>query len=267
VADLGSLRANASADWPLPVLVSTGPADANRKLFEASGLTVPVLLQEEMEVGALIEVPATPAAYLVDEDGKTASPLVAGRAAVLGLAASSDLDADGAWALAPTSPEAAAAVTTPAPANGARYQGGGLDIGAVAPDFRLPGLNGDHLALGRHRGRPVLLVFADPICPPCEDLLPALEAMAREGTAPPTIVVSRGDLETNRAWADRLGLNLPIALQRRWDLSREYGLLATPVGFLLDKRGVIARPVALGTDEILALAAEAGAGAEPRQST
>ena len=39
----------------------------------------------------------------------------------------------------------------------------------------------------------------------------------------------------------------------RWKLSKEYGIFAVPVAFLIDEKGVIARKVAQGVDEILAL--------------
>jgi hypothetical protein len=42
-------------------------------------------------------------------------------------------------------------------------------------------------------------------------------------------------------------------LQERWKLSQEYGIFATPVAFLIDERGVIARDVAKGIDAIRAL--------------
>lgn len=45
-----------------------------------------------------------------------------------------------------------------------------------------------------------------------------------------------------------------MALQRRWEVSRKYGIFATPVAFLIDEEGVIADDVAKGTEEILALA-------------
>ena len=43
-------------------------------------------------------------------------------------------------------------------------------------------------------------------------------------------------------------------LQEKWKLSKEYGIFATPVAFLIGENGVIAKDVAVGTDAILALA-------------
>jgi hypothetical protein len=46
-------------------------------------------------------------------------------------------------------------------------------------------------------------------------------------------------------------------LQDKWKLSKEYGIFATPVAFLIAENGVIARDVAVGKEAILALAADA----------
>jgi peroxiredoxin len=68
------------------------------------------------------------------------------------------------------------------------------------------------------------------------------------------IMVGRGDAEANRRKAEEHGFRFPVVLQKTWELSREYGIFATPVGFLIDERGVIARDVAKGADAILQLA-------------
>lgn len=259
LADLAAVRATPAPTWPLPVLVSTGSTEENRRLVERSGLTETVLVQEEMEVGALFEVAATPTAYLVDEDGRTASPLVAGRAAVLGLAASA-WSGDAAPRVETPSADLFDAETTPAPVNGERYLVG-LEVGSRAPGFELPGVDGRTVGLDQLRGKPALLVFTDPTHPPCGEVAVRLEAVHRLGSGPSTVVIARGDLETNRAWAAEHGLTPPIGLQHRWDVSRAYGLLATPVAYLVDERGNVAAPVAVGADAILDLAASAaGAG-------
>ena len=68
------------------------------------------------------------------------------------------------------------------------------------------------------------------------------------------ILVARGDVEENRRKADEHGFEFPVVVQDRWKLSKEYGIFAVPVAFLIDEDGVIARDVARGVDEILALA-------------
>jgi peroxiredoxin len=255
LSDLATLQTASSPRSPRPVLVSTGPPDDNRRLIAEIGLTHTMLIQEEMEVGELFEVDRTPMAYLVDEDGRTASPLVAGRVGILGLAASSWPDHDDALALEPPSPDPIEAATSPAPINGERYQHGGLEVGSMAPQFRLAGLDGSEITSGQFRGRHLLLVFTDPICPPCDQVVPALERLHQRGRGAAVLLVARGGAEANRAWAADRSLTVPIALQARWDLSREFGILGTPVAFLLDERGLVAAPAAPGADAILTLAA------------
>jgi hypothetical protein len=70
------------------------------------------------------------------------------------------------------------------------------------------------------------------------------------------IIVGRGDAEENRRKAEKYELGCPVALQKRWEISKAYGIFATPVGYLIDERGVIVRDVAMGSDAIVALANE-----------
>jgi hypothetical protein len=77
------------------------------------------------------------------------------------------------------------------------------------------------------------------------------------------IMVSRGDLEENRRKAREHRFAFPVVLQDTWKLSKEYGIFATPVAFLIDEKGVIEKPVAIGADQILALAEAERAAAAP----
>jgi hypothetical protein len=52
------------------------------------------------------------------------------------------------------------------------------------------------------------------------------------------------------------GLTFPVVLQRQWEVSREYRMFATPIGYLVDENGVLVTDVAVGSDKILGLAAQ-----------
>ena len=67
------------------------------------------------------------------------------------------------------------------------------------------------------------------------------------------LVVSKRDVEANRAKVAALGLTFPIVLQRQWEISRLYAKFATPVGYLIDEQGILASDVAVGVGPILAL--------------
>jgi len=135
----------------------------------------------------------------------------------------------------------------------------GLARGALAPDFRLRTAAGEKLTLAEFRGTRVLLVFSDPHCGPCTALAPELERIHRSlANDLRVVMISRGDAQTNQAKIEELDLTFPVALQRGWNTSREYGMFATPIAYLVDEEGVIAADVAVGSDPILALARNGG---------
>jgi peroxiredoxin len=68
------------------------------------------------------------------------------------------------------------------------------------------------------------------------------------------VMISRGDPEENRDKAKEHGYPFPVLLQRSWEVSKQYGMFATPVAFLIDEEGLITRKVAMGAHEICALA-------------
>ena len=136
-----------------------------------------------------------------------------------------------------------------------RLNRNGLRPGALAPPFTLPRVDGGSLSLADYAGRRVLLVFSDPDCGPCDVLAPQLEALSKTESAVAVVMVSRGDPERNRKKVAQHGLTFPVVLQEQWQLSREYAKFATPIGYLIDGEGIIAAPVAMGAEAILALPA------------
>ena len=135
-----------------------------------------------------------------------------------------------------------------------RIKRDGLERGVEAPDFRLPRLGGGELSLAEFRGRPLLLVFSDPECGPCDVLAPQLERRSRAEDVQ-VLMVSRGDPRANEIKRREHRLSFPIVLQRQWEISKLYAMFATPIAYLIDEQGVIAAPVAKGPDAILGLLA------------
>ena len=132
----------------------------------------------------------------------------------------------------------------------------GLKGGTVARSFSLPTLDGNEISLESFRGRPLLLVFSDPDCRPCSELLPKLDEIYRKSQDLQMLVISRGDPEANRKKVKELRLTLPLALQKSWEVSRAYAMFATPIGYLIGEDGVLAADVVAGGNAILALAAQ-----------
>ena len=135
-----------------------------------------------------------------------------------------------------------------------RIQRNGLKAGTVAPEFRLPRLDGrGDLALSDLRGRQVLLVFSSPQCGPCNALAPELEKFHREHPDLELVMISRGEPAENRARVRAHKLTFPVVLQRQWEISRQYAMFATPVAYHIDEAGLITNDVAVGGDAIMEL--------------
>jgi peroxiredoxin len=250
---------------PLPLVIATGSVEENQKLVEEHGIRCPVLLQEQMEVGARYHAHGTPTGYLIDAQGKIASPLAVGADALLALA--TGRRGDGA-----TGREDAGGHPMH---NGNRdladskIRRDGLPAGTPAPDFTLPGLDGEAVSLSQYRGREVVVVFSDPRCGPCSQIAPELEQFHRRTGAAQVVMVSRGDAETNRRKAQEQGLTVPIGVQKQWEVSRAYGMFATPIAYRVNGEGVTAEAVAIGVEPIRGLLsrieAEEGAPAGARR--
>ena len=224
------------------VLASYGDAGSNRELVAEHGLECSILIQDGRAIDAFAGV-GTPAAYLIDEDGRVARPLAVGAEEV---------------------PELARQIATRTKLSSerdlsaSRIERNGLPAGSPAPTFSLPDLRGRTVSLEDYRGRRVMLVFSDPDCGPCDALAPDLVRFEREhrDNNLAVVMVGRGNPEENRRKAKQHHVVFPVVVQDRWKLSTQYGSFATPVAFLIDEQGVIARDVAVGPDQILALAHE-----------
>src|SRR5918911_1683168 len=114
---------------------------------------------------------------------------------------------------------------TPAPvAAAAAPVAPGLPVGSAAPDFSLPGLYGETLTLGalRAAGQPVVLVFLDPDCGPCNALLPEVGRWQREQAGQLTLaVISRGTPEANLRKSAEHGISRVLLQQDREAAERD----------------------------------------------
>jgi peroxiredoxin len=254
--DLAKMPVDGANGHPIPVVITTGSADANRQLIAEHNLRCPVLLDAKGDIASLFKAAGTPSGYLIDEQGVLASPLTTAplplmdlleRALAHGHANSKGKEDRGLAA--------------------SRLNRDGLKANTSAPHFRLPNLDGGELALEDLRGKPVLLVFSDPECAPCDALAPELERLHRQTPELQVVMISRREEEANRKKVAENSLTFPVLLQKQWEISKLYGIFATPVAYLIDANGVIIQDVAKGGPSILTLAAApAQAGAVPFQA-
>ncbi len=263
-AGLAALPVEGGSGRAVPLVVTTGDADENRKLVEQHGIRCVVLLQQQMEVASQYRAQGTPMGYRIDAAGRIASELAIGAEPLLQLAGplSQRLAATGGSAneRAPRTSGNGAAHKQPKHPDPSlarsRLNRNGLKAGATAPEFTLPRIDGGELSLADLRGERVLLVFSDPDCGPCYELAPRLQELRLSRPDLQVVVVSRRDAETTRAKAESFGLTYPIVVQKQWEISLQYGMFATPIAYLIDEQGVLLSDVAVGVEPILTLVEE-----------
>jgi methylamine dehydrogenase accessory protein MauD len=127
--------------------------------------------------------------------------------------------------------------------------------GDPAPEFELPSLDGDTVTLAGllERDLRVALVFTDPDCPACDDLLPELARIQRARASDLTVVlVGRGDPDANAARLNghRAGR---LLLQEENEVGSAYGVYGYPAAVTVDRGGLIETAPVLGAEPIARL--------------
>lgn len=228
------------------LLLAHGDAAVNRKLLEAHRLVCPLLLYGDAKLPEPLVNLGTPSAYLLDREGRVEKPLAVGSEDVPALAQE-------------IAQESSAKARLPGerPLAESRIERNGLKAGTRAPQFTLQTIYGRMVSLDEYLGRRVLLIFSDPHCGPCDEAARELARFHREhGDDLSLLMIGRGELEENRKKAEQHGIDFPVVVQEKWRVSKDYGIFATPVAFLVDEEGVIVKDVAIGPEAILALAQE-----------
>ena len=166
-----------------------------------------------------------------------------------------------------------------------------LALGTEAPAFELADLTGERKSLAQFRGQSVWLIFFNPDCGYCRELMPKLAALfgvrrqaerdaaldAEANTAHPSqsavtvgavqnfgglppgeqpmvLIVTTGDAEKNRPFFAQLKLDYPVLLQNDGEVAKAYQVHGTPTGYLISAHGKIASELAIGAEALLKLA-------------
>lgn len=191
---------------------------------------------------------------LVGPDGTIGSPVALGPDAIRKLAAAAGSGQDaGLLALEQAAPHSHSHSHELPGTNGtAHVPAGAGAVGRPAPSVRLRDLEGKMVDLASFRGSKTLVVFWNPGCGFCQQMLPDLKAWeaATPREAPKLLVVSTGDAESNRA----LGLRSTLLLDDGFQAGAAFGAGRTPSAVLVDKRGNVASGLAVGAPAVMALA-------------
>src|SRR5215212_9097292 len=164
-------------------LISRGEAEENKTKASEHGLTN-VLLQEDWEVYASYEVRGTPSAVLIDTDGKIASPVARGAEGIRGLLSY----AVGERAQLPMQPHQPQTEGQPCPNCGKVHAAAptveaAQKVGEEAPEVKLPDLEGNTVELADFRGEETLVLFWNPGCGFCQQMLSDLREWEKNMTA------------------------------------------------------------------------------------
>lgn len=217
--------------------VNRGDRTANEEKAKALGLKN-VLLQAKDEVADRFEVYGTPSAVFIGADGLIQFPAASGAEPMERLfrKASGDTPLTELVALAPTPAE------RPHP----------VEVGDPAPDFTLQGISGQAVQLREKIGRRVLLLFWNPGCGYCAQMLDRLQRWegSRDELSPELVLISTGAVQANRD----LGLRSDILLDPGFSVGPLYGASGTPSAILVDEHGKIASHIAVGASAVFALA-------------
>ena len=123
----------------------------------------------------------------------------------------------------------------------------GGDTLAVAPDFRLPRLDGGTLRLSDYRGRVVLLNFWATWCPPCRAEIPDLVELQRtwaaEGLEVIGVSLDEEGFEAVRPFAEAYDINYPLVVDDGTVAAQFGSLYGLPTTLVLDKEGRIVQRV------------------------
>ncbi len=228
-------------------LISEGTSKDNRAKSDEYGVTQ-VLLQREREVAEAYQAYGTPGAVLIQTDGTIGSPLAMGADAIRSLIARTLGTAVQMAAASPTGPQ-----------NRQNGNGAGdaqlalpVQMGQLAPALKLRDLKSKTITLTSFRGSNTLLLFWNPGCGYCQQMLDDLkewEVHPPTG-APKLLVISTGPVEDNLS----MNLRSPVVLDLNLQAGATFGANGTPMAVLLDARGRIASEVAAGAEAVLALA-------------
>jgi cytochrome c biogenesis protein CcmG, thiol:disulfide interchange protein DsbE len=114
---------------------------------------------------------------------------------------------------------------------------------APAPAFALPELDGDgEISLASLRGKAIVINFWASWCRPCKKEAPLLEAAWRKYRDRGVVVLGidsedfRGD---GRKFVDRYGITYPNVHTSSRDIVVDFGLMAYPETFFVDREGEV----------------------------
>jgi thiol-disulfide isomerase/thioredoxin len=117
-------------------------------------------------------------------------------------------------------------------------------VGKPAPDFRIDLLDGKKFRLADRKDKILILDFWASWCGPCLQVMPQVDAVAREFADRDVELIAVNLEETAervKAALERLGLTMTVALDRDGRVAEKYGATSIPQTVIIGRDGKVAR--------------------------
>ncbi len=120
-----------------------------------------------------------------------------------------------------------------------------LPRGTAAPDFQLPGVQGDVMELQDLRGASSVLVFVTPTCPYCKELKQSLIDEGLPDLHHRLVFISRGSKQREELSAEvqvlegQVADRFPVLQDTTGGVSAAYKALSVPTTYLIDAEGQV----------------------------
>ena len=117
-------------------------------------------------------------------------------------------------------------------------------VGEQAPDFVLVDMDGKKHQLSDYKGQGVFLNFFGTWCKPCEEEFPYINnqyhQFKEQGVQVLAVNIDESDLAVNK-FANRLGLDFPIVIDKDSQVQTAYNIGYLPATFLVDPDGKVVK--------------------------
>ena len=118
-----------------------------------------------------------------------------------------------------------------------------VEIGDMAPDFKLQDNNGNMVTLSDLRGKVVMVNFWATWCPPCRAEMPSMEklnnAMAGDDFVMLAINIEENGRSAVAEFLKRTPHTFPILYDEKAVVQKQYGVYKFPESFVIRKDGII----------------------------
>ena len=119
--------------------------------------------------------------------------------------------------------------------------------GLSAPNFRLPGLDGQMVSLTDYKGKVVLLNIWATWCPPCVEEMPSMEKLYQElqgeGCEILAVSIDESGAQDVLPFMKKHKLSFPALIDSRGTLKGLYQTTGVPESFIIDKDGMLVEKV------------------------